>query len=68
MEELGSLPQVVVLFVCPHLLQKQEQNELICENLKQEIRFPAHLFQKTKLGSMISSIILSSFHSYLLQG
>ncbi len=29
--------------------------------------FPTHFFQKTKLGSIISSTFSSSFHSYLLQ-
>ncbi len=51
--------------VCvPHLLQEEEHKEYIYVRISsKKLGFPTQLFQKTKLGSTISSIVPSFLHS-----
>jgi hypothetical protein len=62
LEKLKNIPQVVV-FVCLPLPTRTRTQEYICKNLKQDIKVSNTLFQKTKIGSGISSIVFFSFHS-----
>ncbi len=63
LEKIGSLFQVVVLFVGPASYKNKNTRNIYVKISSKILGFPTHLFQKTKLRSVISSIISSSFHT-----
>jgi hypothetical protein len=63
LEKLGSLLQVVVLFVSPTSYKNKNTRNIYVKISSKILRFLTHLFKKTKLGSVISSTIPSSFHT-----
>jgi hypothetical protein len=73
LEKLGNILQVVVS-MCPPPPTKQEHKNIYVKISSKILGFATHLFQKTNLGSAISSIVPSSFTQntfflfYLMQG
>jgi len=73
LEKLGNILQVVVS-MCPPPPAEQEHKNIYVKISSKILGFATHLFQKTNLGSAISSIVPSSFtqntffHFYLMQG
>jgi hypothetical protein len=62
-KNLEAYLKLLCCLCVPHLLQEQKHNEYIYVKISsKKLRFPTHLFQKTKLGNTISSTISSSLH------
>jgi hypothetical protein len=62
LEKLGNLSQVV-LFVSPASYKNKNTMNLYVRISSKKLGYVTHLFQETKLGSVISNIVPSSLHT-----